>query len=122
MIILLPNTSIQTISIMPRKALVGGVSVVFRIRRDGDGLSENITPSAIVSNGNFTDLIFLNHSISSTILSEGSTYFIEVTIGGLLAYRDKAYSTAQNDYKVKHIVSQSDYTAYSATDDNTYIV
>ena len=117
MIILLPNTSIQTISIMPRKALVGGVSVVFRIRRDGDGLSENITPSAIVSNGNFTDL-----SISSTILSEGSTYFIEVTIGGLLAYRDKAYSTAQNDYKVKHIVSQSDYTAYSATDDNTYIV
>lgn len=117
MIILLPNTSIQTISIMPRKVLVGGTSVILSIRRDGDGLSENITPSAIVSNGNFTDL-----SISSTVLSEGSTYFIEITIGGLLAYRDKVYSTTQNDYKVKHIVSQSEYTAYSATDDNTYIV
>jgi hypothetical protein len=117
MIILLPNTSIQTISIMPRKVLVSGSNVVLSIRRDGDGLSENIIPSSIASNGNFTEL-----SISSTILSEGSTYFIEITIGGLLAYRDKVYSTTQNDYKVKHRVSQSEYTAYGTTDDNTYIV
>ena len=42
MIILLPNTSVQTISIMPRTELVGSPSVSVKIRRDGDGLSEDI--------------------------------------------------------------------------------
>jgi len=117
MIILQPNTSNQTISIMPRMVLVGSGSVVLKIRRDGDGLSESITPLDVSSNGNFTDL-----SISSTILSEGSTYFIEVTLDGALAYRDKVYATSQNDYSIKHVVSQTNYTPYSSTDDNTYII
>lgn len=118
MIILQPNTSTQTISIMPRMALVNGGSIVLSIRRDGDGLSESISPLDVSSNGNFTDL-----DISSTILSEGSTYFIEVTLDGALAYRDKVYATSQNDYSVKHIISQDRYTQPTGEiNDNTYII
>ncbi len=117
MIILLPNTSVQTITIMPRTELVGSPSVSVSIRRDGDGLSEDIVPTSISSNGDFTNL-----DISSTILSEGSTYFMEITVGGALAYRDKIYSTTQTDYTVKHKISQNIYQTYSSLDDNTYII
>jgi len=117
MIILQPNTSIQTISIMPRVDLSTAITLSIRLRRDGDGLSENIIPSAISSNGNFTEL-----SVSSTILSEGSTYFMEIESDDNLAYRDKIFCTNQNDYTIKHKVSQQNYTPYSATDDNTYII
>lgn len=117
MIILLPNTSEQTITIMPRRSLSLSDSVVLNIRRDGDGLSEDIVPTSIVSNEDFTDL-----SISSNILTEGSTYFIEITVNGNLAYRDKVYSTSQNDYTIKHKVSQTKYQTYSSLDDNTYII
>lgn len=117
MIILLPNTSSQTISIMPRKDLSTFSSVNLKIRRDGDGKSENITSATIAANGNFTDVTF-----SSTILKEGSTYFLEITGDTELVYRDKIFSTSQSDYKIKHVVSQNLYTTYSSADDNTYIV
>jgi len=117
MIILQPNTSNQTISIMPRVDLSTAITVSIRLRRDGDGLSENITPLATSSNGNFTDL-----DISSTILSEGSTYFMEIEADDNLAYRDKIFCTSQNDYSIKHVVAQTNYTPYSSTDDNTYII
>ena len=103
MIILQPNTSNQTISIMPRVDLSTAITVSIRLRRDGDGLSENIIPSAISSNGNFTEL-----SVSSTILSEGSTYFMEIESDDNLAYRDKIFCTNQN------------VTTYSVND-NEYI-
>ena len=117
MIILQPNTSNQTISIMPRVDLSTAITVSIRLRRDVDGLSESITSPAITSNGNFTDL-----DISSTILSEGSTYFMEIEADDNLAYRDKIFCTSQNDYSIKHVVSQTNYTPYSSTDDNTYII
>jgi len=145
MIVLLPTTSIQTISIMPRvtdflyesdyssRAILDGGSVesisctsnIFNIyndvnlsiRKDGDGTSETILDVAVTLNGNFIDLSF-----SCTILEEGSTYFLEATSNGNLIYRDKIFSTTQTDYTVKHIISQNLYDPYSPTDDNTYIV
>ena len=116
MIVLLPNTSTQTISVMPRlSSFTSDVNV--NIRRDGDGIEEDLLNVTTLANGNFTDISF-----SSTILKEGSTYFMEVTHGADLIYRDKIFSTSQVNYKIKHIVSQDIYEQYSVTDDNTYIV
>lgn len=116
MIILLPITTEQTISVMPRDTTNTVTSI--NLRRDGDGRSETITSVTVVANGNFT-----NYSFSSTILEEGSTYYMEVTGDGDLIYRDKIYSTTQTNYTVKHEVAQDRYTQRTAeVNDNTYII
>lgn len=144
MIILLPTTSEQTISIMPRysscvdiesyisrvgesnieaeECLIDAVdefnNVSIYLRRDGDGKTETITNVATRLNGNYVDYIF-----SSEILEEGSTYFMEITESGSLAYRDKIYSTSQGDYTVKHEVSKPRYIQPTGeVNDNTYII
>jgi hypothetical protein len=146
MIILQPNTSEQTISVAPRytdyfsengyesrvessggtlEALDCAIDEVARfnstsisIRRDGDGKSEVITDVKCLVNGNFIDFTF-----ASEILEEGSTYYMEVTNDGDLVYRDKIYSTAQNNYTVKHEVSKSRYVQPTGeVNDNTYII
>jgi hypothetical protein len=146
MIILLPITSEQTISVAPRytdyideesyeervessdgtlEALscvldaisdINGLSI--SIRRDGDGKSETITDIKAIENGNFIDFTF-----ASEILEEGSTYYMEITKDSKLAYRDKIYITTQGDYTVKHEVSKPRYIQPTGEiNDNTYII
>ena len=144
MIILLPITSEQTISVMPRhnscvdvdsyisrvgqpnveaeECLIDAVdefnNVSIYLRRDGDGKSETIADVSARLNGNYVDYTF-----SSEILEEGSTYFIEITEEGSLAYRDKIYITTQGDYTVKHEVSKPRYIQPTGEiNDNTYII
>ena len=145
MIVLLPTSDIQTISIIPRTVsfyfasdyrtrvesdngilesllcvnsvleIVDDLSIT--ITRDGNGDSETITDATVLGNGNFTDIAF-----SSTILSDGDYYFLELTKAGNLMYRDKVYATSQTDFTVKHKQAQNNYTQYNTIDDNTYIV
>ena len=118
MIILQPNTSTQTISIMPRVDLSTAITLSIRLRRDGDAKSDVITDAVIGSDSDFTTLEF-----SSSILSEGSTYFMEIEVDDNLAYRDKIFCTGQDDYTVKHIVSQDRYIQPTGEiNDNTYII
>ncbi len=118
MIILQPIATSQTISIMPRIDLSLSTILSIKLRRDGDAKSETITSAVVGSNYNFTTLQF-----SSTILSEGSTYFVEIDSDGSLAYRDKIFCTSQNDYTIKHNVAQSNYTqSVKEVTDNTYII
>ena len=146
MIILLPITSEQTISVAPRytdyfseepyenrvKSNGGTLEAIscltdnasefnntsVSIRRDGDGKSETITDVKGLVNGNFIDFTF-----ASEILEEGSTYYMEITKDGKLAYRDKIYITTQGDYTVKHEVSKPRYIQPTGEiNDNTYII
>ena len=118
MIILQPITTSQTVSIMPRVDLSTATTLSIRLRRDGDAKSDTITDAVIGSDNDFTTLEF-----SSSIFSEGSTYFMEIEADDNLAYRDKIFCTNQNDYKVKHIVSQDRYTQPTGEiNDNTYII
>lgn len=144
MIILQPIDTVQTISVMPRERNYLSIdelesrvtrnqgvleaetcvtevisyfnNATIELRRDGDGESETITEIKSTINKNYIDFSF-----SSAILKEGSTYLITVKEEDRLIYRDKIYATTQNDYKVKHIVSQTEYTSSPASD-NTYIV
>ena len=123
--VLLPISTEQIISIIPRKADVylynnyedrvlskGGVvenptcvSSILRsyndismvIVMDGDKTKESLTDLKAVYNGNYIDIYF-----TSTILKEGFGYAIEMKQNDNLYYRDKLYATYQQDYKVKH--------------------
>lgn len=118
MIILKPITSNQTMSIMPRVDLSTAITLELNIRRDGDGKKETITDATVSTDGNFTVLEF-----ASSILTEGSTYFIEIESDDNLAYRDKIFCTSQDDYTVKHVDSQNIYVQPSEeVNDNTYII
>jgi len=141
MIILLPNTSQQTINILPRVNSIDK-TIVMTIRRDGDGVSETITNAIVSNSGEFVKMSF-----SSTILEEDSTYYLEITRGGRLWYRDKIYSTQQQinkdlvrrvvatdgeiefsecfdgDLDEKHVIGNNTiYKSYDKADDNTYII
>jgi hypothetical protein len=133
MIVLLPTSDTQTISIMPRFEPYfyrveddGGTliqstclysDIAITITRDGDGESETIYPLSISRSGYYIDL-----SISSTILDESSTYRVEMVYYSDLWYRDKIYVTSQSDYTIKHQLAQPSYTQYDTIDDNTYII
>ncbi len=119
MIILLPNTSEQTINILPRVNSIDG-TIIVNLRRDGDGKSESITDAIISKSGEFTSLYF-----ASAILQEDSTYYLEITRNDSLWYRDKVYSTAQQNGELekKHVIGNNTiYKSYDKTDDNTYII
>jgi hypothetical protein len=120
MIVLLPTSAEQIISVMPRtipSPYSDNSEVAITITRDGDGKTETIYPTLIAVNGYYVDA-----TISSSILSENETYYLEIIYYGSLWYRDKVYVTAQSDYTVKHKISIPNYTPYSETDDNTYII
>ena len=121
MIILLPNTSQQTINILPRVNSIDGV-INMNLRRDGDGVSESITDAVVSKSGDFISMTF-----NSTILQEDSTYYLEITRDGKLWYRDKIYSTEQKvvdvDLDKPHVIGNNTiYKSYDKTDDNTYII
>jgi len=143
--VLLPTSSEQTISIIPREVglyfggdyqerveinngiteslsclqdvLDGTNDVDVTITKDGEKISETISVVNVVENGNFVDVTF-----ASTILEEGFGYFLELTSNGGLLYRDKIYVTSQTDFTIKHKQPQNNYTEYNTVDDNTYIV
>lgn len=121
MILLLPNTQTQTISILPR-SLYSSATLSLNIRRDGDGVEETITSLTAIN----TPSDYVEISFASTILTEDSTYYIEITADGGLWYRDKIYSTSQTKQDIKtekhEILNGTLYKEYSKFDDNTYII
>ena len=115
MIILQPISTSQTISIIPRDTSI--LTADIYLRRDGDSASFALTSVGVTENVNYTDISF-----SCDILEENSTYFLEITNQGSLIYRDKVFVTSQQDFKIKHKLSEGKYTQYNVTDDNTYLI
>jgi hypothetical protein len=114
--ILKPISTSQTILIQPR--LADGVSSVsIQIRKDGEGISETVSSSSCALLGNFLEIDF-----ASTILKEGETYSFSVLFDGDIIYKDKIYATAKDNFTIKHVTVQDNYTSYNEVDDNTYII
>ena len=143
MIKLLPNSSNQTISIVPREfPSVGNAfdNISLLIKEDGTGVIEELTDlEATVSSDNSN---YVNITISSTILREGYAYYLEFktnalkfkdrviedsgvyessdcinnfldNFGRILWFRDKAYITSQTDKAIKHTLNTNEYEEYS---------
>jgi hypothetical protein len=122
MIKLLPNSSNQIISIVPREFPSVGVAfdnISLLIKEDGTGIEEELTDlEATVSSENSN---YVNITISSTILREGYGYYLEFKKGGVLWFRDKAYITSQTDKAIKHTINTNEYEQYSSVDKD-YII
>lgn len=87
------------------------------IRKDGEGLSQTVNSNSCSLSGNFLEIDF-----SSTILEEGETYSFSVLFEGDIIYKDKIYATAKDNFTIKHVSVQDEYTTYNPVDDNTYII
>lgn len=116
MIILLPNTSTQTVSFNPRTMSATG-QVNIKLRKDGYNIEETIEDVTVEFQTYFFDV-----NVAFTILTEGDTYTIEITDGGNLWFRGKVFATSQIDFTVKHVISPNSYTQYDTDSNTTYTV
>ena len=108
MIRLLPNTNAQTLSIIPRQYTVAS-DLQLVIKEDGTEKKETLSSLTSVLSGNF-----LNIDCTFSILSEDSSYSIEVKQGTTLLYRDKVYCTSKTDTTISHTLNTSEYNNYDS--------
>jgi len=108
MIRLLPNTNSQTLSIIPREYTEAS-DLELEIIEDGTRKTETLEALTSTINGNFLDIpcVF-------SILSEDSSYSIEIKQGDTLLYRDKVYATDKTDTTVSHTLNTSKYNNYDS--------
>lgn len=123
MIKLLPNTSEQTMLIVPRvfptlEAPFSNISLV--ITEDGTNISETFTElDASVDSNNSN---YVSVSVSFAILREGYGYFLEFSKGGQLWFRDKAYVTSQTSKTIKHTLNTNEYAQFDNQESDQYII
>lgn len=122
MIILQPTSEEKTINIIPRVISTSG-TISLKIRKDGDGAEEVITPLSIEE---FDTYISITFPSINNFLKEDCTYSLEITRNGALWYRDKIYVTSQTTTDMAlnshQIGNGSIYETYNILDDDTYIV
>lgn len=123
MIRLTPNTSEQTLQIVPRDfptlaAPFDDISLV--ITEDGTGISESFTDLVAEVASDVSNYVTID--IAFTILKEGYGYYLEFKKGGVLWFRDKAYATSQSNKTVKHTLNTNYYEQYEDGESNDYII
>lgn len=123
MIRLTPNTSEQTLQIVPRDfptlaAPFADISLV--ITEDGTGISESFTDLVAEVASDVSNYVTID--IAFTILREGYGYYLEFKKGGVLWFRDKAYATSQSNKTVKHTLNTNYYEQYEDGESNDYII
>jgi len=152
MIRLTPNTSEQTLQIVPRDfptlaASFDNIGLV--ITEDGTGISESFTDLVAEVDSDASN--YVNIDVSFTILREGYGYYLELNISVIdfksrvieddgtyeasdcikaflnqynrtLWFRDKAYATSQSNKTVKHTLNTNYYEQYQNGESNDYII
>lgn len=150
MIKLLPTTSEQTISFIPRDYTVDNeVTSLLSILKARSSNFENETGSTTILqaiSGSAISMVivedgtrntqtisnvplalsgnFINATVSITILTAENTYSFEIKNDGVLLYRDKIYCTSQTSTTVSHTLNTDKYTEVVGNDSTVpkYIV
>jgi len=107
MIRLLPNTDPQTISIIPRRYIVAD-DISIAIIEDGTRRKQAVYDLTSELNGSFLDI-----DCAFNILSEETTYSMEVRQGEILLYRGKIYCTSQVDETIPHTLNLNEYVLFA---------
>jgi len=123
MIRLNPNTSEQTLQIVPRNfptlaAPFDNISLV--ITEDGTGISESFSDLVAEVASDVSNFVTID--VAFTILKEGYGYYLEFKKGGVLWFRDKSYVTSQSNKTVKHTINTNYYEQYEDGESNDYII
>ncbi len=150
MIKLLPTTSEQTISFIPRDYTVDNeVTSLLSILKARSSNFENESGSTTILqaiSGSAISMVivedgtrntqtisnvplalsgnFINATVSITILTAENTYSFEIKNDGVLLYRDKIYCTSQTSTTVSHTLNTDKYTEVVGNDSTVpkYIV
>ena len=109
MIVLQPITTEQTISIVPRQ-YVEASNLQMVITEDGTRKTQTLTNLTSVIVGNYIEI-----DITSNILTEGNLYFVELTQGSTLLFRDKIYCTSQTSKDAAHTLNTDKYEEYQSS-------
>mgnify|MGYP006943314289 CR=1 FL=1 len=109
MIVLQPITTEQTITIVPRQ-YVEASNLQLVITEDGTRKTQTLTNLTSDIVGNYIEI-----DITSNILTEGNLYFVELTQGSTLLFRDKIYCTSQTDKDVAHTLNTDKYEEYQSS-------
>ena len=117
MTILQSSTDSQTFNFIPREYTSGTTYTI--LIKDETTNTEVFSSTATT----FTALDYYFQYSSVFTLVENTMYMLEIKDGNNVVFKDKIFCTNQNDYKVKHIVSQDRYTQPTGEiNDNTYII
>jgi len=114
MIRLLPTSSLQTFSILPRTLDTTGISAT--IREDGTGNTVTISDVTASVNKDYIDI-----TLSSDKFIAERAYVLEMTRGSNLWYRDKIYVTSQTNTDIYHTISPDYYEENDTDGDDKYI-
>jgi hypothetical protein len=114
MIRLLPTSSSQTFSILPRTLDTTGINAT--IREDGTGNIVTISDVTASVNNDYIDI-----TLSSDKFIAERAYVLEMTRGANLWYRDKIYVTSQTDTDIYHTISTDYYEENDTDGDDKYI-
>jgi hypothetical protein len=106
--VLRPIATEQTLLLVPREYLeASDLQIV--LTKDGTQESETLTGVVSTTFGNYISV-----TVSFSILVEGDTYFLEMTQGSKLLYRDKVFCTAQADKSVLHTLNENQYDQHES--------
>ncbi len=114
MIRLLPTSSSQTFSILPRTLDTTGINAT--IREDGTGNVVTISNVTASANNDYIDI-----TLSSDKFIAERAYVLEMTRGSDLWYRDKIYVTSQTNTDIYHTISTDYYEENDTDGDDKYI-
>lgn len=114
MIRLLPTSSSQTFSILPRTLDTTGINAT--IREDGTGNVVTISNVTASVNNDYIDI-----TLSSDKFITERAYVLEMTRGSDLWYRDKIYVTSQTNTDIYHTISTDYYEENDTDGDDKYI-
>lgn len=114
MIRLLPISTSQTFSILPRTSDITNIDAT--IREDGTGESVSFTGVTAVVNGDYIDI-----TLSSDKFIAERAYVLEMTRDTKLWYRDKIYVTSQINTDIYHTISTDYYKENNTDGDDKYI-
>ena len=114
MIRLLPTSSPQTFSILPRTLDTTDINIT--IREDGTGDIVTIEPITASVNNDYIDI-----TLSSDKFIAERAYSLEMIRDKELWYRDKIYVTSQARTEIYHTISTDYYKENDTDGDDKYI-
>jgi hypothetical protein len=107
--VLAPVQTSQELKIIPRGYRPSGTDYKITLIEDGTGKTETITNVSADQDGNY--MVF---TVTFTILTNKSIYYMEVERDNKVKFRGKVYCTDRSDKKIKQSLNNNKYTEYSA--------
>jgi hypothetical protein len=107
--VLAPVQTSQQLKIVPRGYRPSGTDYKVTLTEDGTGKTETLTNVSAVQDGNY--MVF---TVTFTILTNNSVYYMEVERDNKVKFRGKIYCTDRSTKNKKVSLNENKYTEHTA--------